>query len=147
MRYTYALSALRDKRARLAGEIISTKRTLGRLHKNLRAIDATLRLFHPAADPSHITPIRPCRPQTYGFYFRRSERPRLAMEALRDAGKPLSTPVITEYVMRAKGMDRDDKELRDTIREFMYSALARLAARGVVRKIIEAPDVWWESVV
>jgi hypothetical protein len=144
MRYTYALSALRDKRARLAGEIIATDRTLVRLRKNLRAIDATLRLFHPDADPDHVTPIRPY--MLRGFYFRRAERPRLAMEALRDAGKPLSTPMITEYVMRAKGMDRDDKALRDIIQEFMYSGLARLAARGVVRIIIEAPDVWWELV-
>lgn len=143
MRYTYALSALRDKRSRIAGEIIQAKRRLAKMHDDLRAIDATLRLFHPEADPTHLTPIRPV---THSYYFRHGERPRLCLEALRDAGKPLATPAITRYVMRAKGMDLDDGPFREIIQNFMYSVLARLETRGLVKKVIEAPDVWWELV-
>ena len=59
MRYTFAISALRDKRARLLGEIESLERKAAKLRQDMANIDATLRLFHPDADPSHITPIRP----------------------------------------------------------------------------------------
>jgi hypothetical protein len=55
----YAISGLRGKRARLAGEIESRDRVTGKLRKQLAAIDATLRLLHPDADRHHITSIWP----------------------------------------------------------------------------------------
>jgi hypothetical protein len=141
MRYTYALSALRDKRARLAGEIESIERQAAKLRQDVANIDATLRLFHPAADPTHITPIRP---KWRGVYFRNGERTRLCLEALRDAGRPLRQGGIAEYVMRAKGMDQADKPLRATIANNVGVSLARLAKNGTVRRVVVEPETWWE---
>jgi hypothetical protein len=141
MGYTYAISGLRDKRARLAGQIETAERKIAKDRESLAALDATLRLFHPEADPSHITSIRPV---WRGIYFRPGERPRLRLEALRDAGKPLPAPHIAEYLMRAKAMDVSDRPLRAVVAGFMGSVLARLERQGLVRKIITAPDVWWE---
>jgi hypothetical protein len=146
MRYTYAISALRDKHARLAGEIEASERAATKLREQLAAIDATLRLFHPAADPSHITPIRPI---WRGVYFRNGERTRLCLEALRDAGGPLRQGGIAEHVMRAKGMDPEDSEdrpLRATIVNNVGVSLFRMVREGKVRKIVTEPDVWWELV-
>lgn len=143
MRYTYAISALRDKRARLAGEIAATERALAEKRAALTNLDATLRLFHPTADPEHITSIRPV---TRGIWFRLGERPRLCLEALRDAGRPLPAPEITTYVMRSKGWDVMDRMLRRQSTMFVHTALGRLEKQGTVRRIIEAPDVWWELV-
>lgn len=145
MRYTYALSALRHKRARLAGEIEATERTLAKRREELAAIDATLRLFHPDADPSHITSIRPV---WRGIYFRQGERPRLCLDALRDAGKPLPTAQITAYVMRAKGMDAADRKLRAAVHGHIHRAMSRLAVQGRVRRILSEPpsETWWELV-
>jgi len=141
MRYFYAISALRDRRARLAGEIESIERQAAKLRQDMANIDATLRLFHPSADPSHITPIRP---KWRGVYFRNGERTRLCLEALRDAGGPLKQGAIAEYVMRAKGMDPADRSLRATIVNNVGVSLYRLGKAGTVRKMMEEPDTWWE---
>jgi hypothetical protein len=143
MRYTYAISALRHKRARLAGEIEAAERAIAKQRAELATLDATLRLFHPDADPSHITSVRPV---WRGIYFRHGERPRLCLEALRDAGGPLSAPRIGEYLMRAKGMDVNNQPLRAAVVGFMASVLARLERKRLVRKIIVEPEVWWELV-
>ena len=141
MRYTYAISALRDKRARLSGEIEAAERGIAKNRESLAAIDATLRLFHPAADPSYITPIWP---KWRGVYFRNGERTRLCLEALREAGGPTTQPKIAEYVMRAKAMDPADRPLRAVIVNNVGVSLFRLSKAGVVRKIIAEPEVWWE---
>jgi hypothetical protein len=47
MRYTYAISGLRRKRAHLMGEIEQAERETAKLRDQLAAVDATLRLFHP----------------------------------------------------------------------------------------------------
>ncbi len=143
MRYTFAISALRDKRARLAGKIEAAERVIANHRLALVALDQTLGLFHPDADPEHLTPIRPT---VKGIWFRFGERPRLWLEALRDAGRPLSAPLIAEYVMRAKGWDVNDSLIRRQAHMFVRTALARLEKRGLVRRIIEAPDVWWSVV-
>jgi len=143
MRYYYAISALRDKRARLLGEIESLERQAARLRHDMANIDATLRLFHPDADPSHITPIRP---RWRGVYFRMGERARLCLEALRDAGGPLRQGGVAEYVMRAKGMDPADRPLQATIVNNVGVSLFRLAKIGTVRRVIVEPEVWWELV-
>jgi hypothetical protein len=142
MRYTYAISGVRRKRAHLMGEIEQAERGTARLREQLAAIDATLRLFHPDADPSHITPIRPFNVRN--VWFRRGEQTRLVLEAMRDAGKPLPLRLIAEYVMRAKGFFRDDAGVWSRGREHVRVALRRLAERRRVRKIIAEPEVWWE---
>ena len=141
MRYTYAISGLRRKRATLAGEIEAAERAIAKQREALVALDATLRLFHPDADPAHIASIRP---QVRNVWFRHGERRRFAMEALRDAGAPLPTRLVAEYVMRAKGMDLEDRPLRAAVRKQVHLALLRLAARGTVRKLMSEPEAWWE---
>jgi hypothetical protein len=143
MRYYYAITALRHKRARLAGEIASTEERLAKRREELVAIDATLRLFHPDADPNHITAIRPIKRTTV---FRQGEQRRLCREAIRDAGAPLPTRLVTEYLMRAKGLSIEDRPLRREMVEHTRKALMRLEARGQVRKIVVEPEVWWELV-
>lgn len=141
MRYTYTVSALRDKRARIAGEIEAAERKIAKDWETLASLDGTLRLFHPEADPNHIMSIRP---KWRGVYFRNGERTRLCLEALRDAGGPVKQSGIAEYVMLAKGMDLADKSLRALIANIIGMALFRLAHQGKVRKILDAPDIWWE---
>jgi hypothetical protein len=137
--YTYAISGLRRKRACLAGEIEIRDRATAKMREQLTAIDATLRLFHPDADPEHITPIRPF--VIRNVWFRRRKQTRLVLEAMRDAGKPLPLSQIADYVMRTKGITRDDAGVWLRGREHVLVALLRLGDRGQVRKIIGAGNV------
>jgi hypothetical protein len=143
MSYKTTINGLRRKRAHLAGEIEMAARRLAKDRVALAALDATLRLFHPEADPEQIVTIRPA---LRCLNFRHGEQRRYCLEALRDAGRPLSTRQITEYVMRAKGLARDNTVPWRRVREQVRRVLARMAQRGTVRQIVSEPEAWWELV-
>jgi len=48
--------------------------------------------------------------------------------------------------MKAKRLDVEDAAFRRAITEQVRFCLARLERHGMVRKVIVAPDVWWELV-
>jgi hypothetical protein len=68
------------------------------------------------------------------------------VESLRDAGQPVTTARITEYVMRANGMGGMEPSVRTECREMVRVALMRMVQRGVVRRIMSYPEAWWELV-
>jgi hypothetical protein len=138
---TFAILALRRKRAHLAGEIEAAERRIAPLRIALAHLDAVLRLFDAASNPELIPSIRPAR---RGLFFRHGEQMRLCLEALREAGGPMRARPVAEYAMLAKGLPVDDVEVRTVIIEHVRMALIRLERRGVVRKVIVAPEVWWE---
>jgi hypothetical protein len=141
---SFAIYALRRKRARLAGEIGAAQTALNRQRDQLATLDAVIRMFEPDTNPELIAAIRPCSARC--LYFRRGEQMRLCLAALREAGKPVSTRYVAEYAMGMKGLDPDPK-VRDKITENVRMALKRLAAKGITRKIIVWPDTWWEIAV
>jgi hypothetical protein len=141
MRSTYALNALREKRARLAGEIEALERKAAIQRHTLCQVDAAILLFDPNADPSAIRSIRP---RHKCLLFRHGEQMRLCLSALREAKGPITARRVAEYAMLAKGMDVQDDDLRASIVVQVRVALFRLAARGQARRVVLVPDVWWE---
>ena len=83
---TFAILALRRKRARIAGEIEHAERRIDPLRAALAHLDAVLRLFDDVRDPE---PIPAIRPTTRGTFFRHSEHMRLCLDALREAEGPM----------------------------------------------------------
>jgi hypothetical protein len=79
---TYAILALRRKRAYLAGEIAQAERQLADKHTWVKNLDATIQLFQPTTNPDLIPAIRPTR---RGLFFRQGEQMRLCRDALREA--------------------------------------------------------------
>jgi hypothetical protein len=63
---TFAISALRRKRGRLAGEIIQAQEVVARRTKELLVIDAVIRMCSSDCDPDMIAPIRPT---SHGLFF------------------------------------------------------------------------------
>ena len=55
----------------------------------------------------------------------------------------MSARQVAEYAMRAKGLPTDNAPILASITVQVRVALGRLGARGVVMKIISAPDAWW----
>ena len=140
MHDTYAISGLRRKRARLAGEIAQAERQLADKYIALGNLDAVIRLFQPATNPELIPGIRPTR---RGLFFRHGEQIRLCVEALREAGRPMSARQVAEYALLAKGLPTGNAPILRSVSTHMRVALGRLEARGVVVRIISAPDIWW----
>ncbi|MGH7041891.1 MAG: hypothetical protein ACREFY_07145 [Acetobacteraceae bacterium] len=132
---------LRRKRARIAGEIEATERKLTPLREALAQVDAVLRLFAPASNPELIPAIRPA---ARCLFFRHGEQMRLCVVALREAGGPARARQIAEYAMLAKGLPADNAAVRTAITVQVRIALGRLEKRGKVRRILNAPETWWE---
>src|SRR5450755_1750438 len=96
----YALHALRDKRATLAGEIADLKKQLAWRVQQLDHVDACLTIFEPSGDPSTI-PAKLVRRRVK--LFCQGELGRMIVDALRRAGKPLGTHQITTALLEAGG--------------------------------------------
>lgn len=135
-RDTYAIMALRRKRAYLAGEIAQAERHLADKYPALKTLDATIQLFAPATNPELVPAIRPHR---RGLFFRKGEQMRLCLSALRETGQPMSARQVAEHATQAKGLPTDNEPIVGSV----PVALGRLEDRGLVVRIISAPDAWW----
>jgi hypothetical protein len=138
---THAISALRRKRAYLAGAIEAAKKALTTQRQTLATLDAVINLFEPQGRPDLIPAIRPASRQC--LFFRRGDLTRLCLSALRKAGKPVVTRYVTDYAEAAKGLTVEALVDR-RINEHVRVALVRLATKGAVRNIVTWPDVRWE---
>jgi hypothetical protein len=102
----YAIAALKDRRATLAGEIQRYKQGIRDREEQLTHLDATLRVLDPEYRADTIAPKRLRRVKLFGG----GELNRLIIDALRRAdGKPLSTPAIADAIIVAKGYGEEAK--------------------------------------
>ena len=123
----YALSALKDKRATLAGEIVQLKRQIRARQDSLSHLDATIRLLDPEFNSNSILPKRASGRVRL---FRQGELGRLILGALRKAeGRPLSTAEVVLAVMEAK---EAPESARATMAPRVRSNLAYQLRRGMV---------------
>ena len=97
----YALSALRNKRATIAAEIVQLERQLRHRKDSLVHVDATLKLLDPSIELDSIPTKRITRRVKL---FRQGELGRLILGALRKTqGLALSTAEIVTDVLAAGG--------------------------------------------
>ena len=70
----------------------------------------------------------------------------LVMGVLSEADGPVRFDHIVSQVILAKGIEPDG-HLRKHTTDTTRATLGRLGARGVVRRVLDEPDVWWEFVL
>ena len=135
---TFAIPALKEKRAAIAGRIISLKKQIAKHHKELASLDETIVLFEPNYK---IGSIKPIRKQQRSKLFKLGELGRLIKDALRRAnGGPISTHDVVAAVAVAIGEGKTSEAvLRATVR----SNLAYMARRGSVVKIGKSIGCKW----
>jgi hypothetical protein len=127
----HVISALREKRALIAGLIEKLERKLEQHRADLTHIDGVLRLFQPDRDPGEIKPKRTYVRRTR--YFARNELSRLCMDALRAAnGALLTTEEIAGQIIEGKGFDAADAALRKAIGEQSLALLRSFRKRDMV---------------
>jgi hypothetical protein len=135
---TYALPALREKRARIAGEIDSLQRQIARHVEELVSLDQTIVLF----DPSYrVGSIRPITTRTRAKLFKMGELGRIILSALRKAKRPMRTPALITAVSLAVGLD---KSANNKFRGTVASSLNYLARRGRIVKVGGGQAARWE---
>jgi hypothetical protein len=130
----HVISALREKRALIAGLIEKLERKLEQHRADLTHIDGVLRLFQPDRDPGDIKPKRAYARRTR--YFARNELSRLCMDALRAAdGALLTTDAIAGQIIEAKGFDGADAALRKAIGEQCLALLRSFRKQGMLQQV------------
>ena len=137
----HIISALREKRAIVAGLIEKLERKLEQHRADLTHIDGVLRLFQPDRDPAEIKPKRTYRRTRY---FARNELARLCMDTLRDTRKLITTDEITAQVIAAKGFETADATLRVAIRDQLLTVLRAARKRGTVEQVGLGRGVRWK---
>lgn len=133
----YAISALRNRRATLASEIIQLERQVRARKDALGHVDACLRLLDPSIE---IDAIRPKRPPQRIKLFRQGELGRMILDALRQAGGEASVAEITSALLEAGG---HGEAARRTVAGRVRGNLAYLERRGKVSKHVRAAGVRW----
>jgi hypothetical protein len=136
----HVISALRAKRAELAGLIDALEKQIAQLRADLVHVDGVLRLYQPEHDPEEIKPIRQHRRSRY---FARGELARLCLEAFRDATGPLSQAEITDTIIAAKGFDAGDRVLRTALLDLVKATLAPMTRHGILKKIGKSRGARW----
>lgn len=122
----HAITTLRRKRDEIAAVIAAYEAKLEEARRDLSAVNTTLRLFEPSADPETL-PV-------YGEGWRRfkkGEVVRLCRAALAQES-PLSTRELAVRIIRAKGLDEGDKVLRKTVAYRIGQVLKIAARRGEI---------------
>ncbi len=91
----HVISALRDKRAELDGELCQAEKRIIQLRANLESIDGALRVFDPSLAPRTIRPKLKRKPPTH---FRHGQFSRTVLETLRHANEPMTARDIATQI-------------------------------------------------
>ena len=139
----HVVSALKAKRAEIAGKIEATQRTMQEFVIDLDHIDASLRIFDPDIDLSDIRPkLIPAAHRAF-----RGEITRIILDALRDATKPLTTGDLAVEVLRQRGLNPDDPRLVRLMIRRVGACLTKQREFGRAKsRPGPAPWLLWEPV-
>ena len=103
----YALAALRERRAELAGEVKLLDSKLRRVRESMAHLDGALRLFDPDGNPKAITAKRPYkRVKLFGA----GKLNRMVLDALRKGERPMTTGEVIAAVCGDLGYGPDAAE-------------------------------------
>ena len=136
MSETHVISALRQKRAEISGQVHDLERKVQRLRATLASIDSTIRVFSPDLDPESIEPKRLYRRTRY---FGKGELKRLCLDMLRTATEPLPANLMAQQAMATKGLQSDV-----SITERVLTIMRTMLKRGAVIKHGTTQNVLWE---
>lgn len=119
-----SISILRKKRDRIRDVIAAYESKIKAAQADLAHVNATLRLFEASGEPEDFPPY-----VDLNRVFRRGETTQICLAALREEG-PLDTRQLAHRVMKAKGLDTDDKVLLTTVSLRIVQTLRMRARRA-----------------
>lgn len=122
----HAITTLRRKREEIESVIASYEAKLDEARRDLSAVNTTLRLFEPNADPETL----PVCGEGWRR-FKKGEVVRLCLTALA-AESLLSTRELAVRIIRAKGLDEGDRVLRKALTYRVRQTLMVAMRRGEI---------------
>ncbi len=134
----YALHALRERRAEIAGEIASTEARLRNLREALAHIDGTLGLFSEGYDPKN-GPVKKLYRRVK--LFGQGNLNRMILTALREGARPMTTADVTASIVAALDYGPDAaKGMKPRVRSNLFYLWK---VRGVIQKEGERETATW----
>ncbi|MCP4602768.1 MAG: hypothetical protein GY847_20005 [Proteobacteria bacterium] len=128
---SHTITALVERRREIMREQAWLQGEASNCDRAIKAIDQTILLFDPLYD---FAGLKPKKPVTEDEIFRPGEAPILALDTLRETGKPLSTTEITQAMLVKRGEPRLSRKQFETLNRKINSALNTKFRQGVVRK-------------
>jgi hypothetical protein len=136
----HAVSALRNKRADIAGQIATHNAEIVRLRGELMHLDAVLRLFDPETEPTDISALRRWPKKTE--WFARGEIAQRVYDALR-ANETVAPSELANQAISDKGWQGIGWIARKDIVARFSSILYTMTRRGQLVKIGHGQGVRW----
>ena len=102
----HVISALKQKRRDLSGELIELDKRRQRLRRQIAAVDDSLVVFGYTGNPENLFPRR-----RYNRMFKRGEVKRTVATILRTADVPPTDREIALQIIRDKGWNEDSEDL------------------------------------
>ena len=131
MENSYVLPGLVQRRATLAGDLEMAEVRVQQLRADLAALDAVILQFDPDC---RVDIIRAARHRTpAGVEF--AAMSRAVLDALRRAGRPMTSPEIAGQVMAERGLDAESRAVRAAVVVRVGRALRDRRAGGAVRVV------------
>lgn len=132
MAESHIVSGLVAKHSELAGLIQFHRTEMERVAVSLQHLDATLKLLAPEIDLRSLGTKRVRQSSVGGFKrFKSKESHTWVLDQLREAAQPITSGVMAERIIVAKGLE-DTQELRTSIQRTLTGTLRRLEQRGLV---------------
>jgi hypothetical protein len=128
----HALHALVRKRAEWAGRVDRCQSELRAMLRELAHIDGTIGLFNRDVNVGAIKPKRSAPPYAAAY----GELSRIIVDALRESDAPLTSPELTQRVLRERGLDAADHELTLTMARRVRACLRHHRVAGTVRSML-----------
>ncbi len=114
MAEVHVLSALKEKRARLAGELKAAQLRVMALRVDLGSVDNCLHVFGSEIDPATI-PAKVTNGKS-GLGFPKGTGTRTALEILRETGEPMSSQELAACILQRYGKPLEARSLTLLVR-------------------------------
>lgn len=138
---TQARFTLERLHAELDGKILDNKKEAERLASDMKHVEAVLKMLDPDYSVAPIA-VRRRKPNPW---FKRGTVYRRAIDALRDADKPLTAREITWRMLLAKGVTKPDTNAARDLQGAVLASLRNHAGRSV-EKVGEGHPARWRIV-
>jgi hypothetical protein len=122
MSETHVISALKDKRAELSGELIAAERRIIQIRADLEALDRTIRVFDPTLAPHTIRPVLKRRKPTV---FQHGDFTRVLLSILRRSEAAMTVREIAAQIAADYRIDVSSLHAMNQLMVKVRSTLAR----------------------
>jgi hypothetical protein len=121
----HVISALREKRAELSGELIAAEKRILQLRDDISSLDRAIRVFDPTGEPHTIRPILRRKKPTL---IPRGQCSRAVLDMLRHADSPMTAREIAAQLAARYQMDASNTDAMKALVSKVRNTLARQKA-------------------